>query len=128
MADAVDRSLGDLPHKPRDLAALELLRTYADLLDDAIDRLGESDEEENPRDFGRMVMAVSKIGPRLEAMLDRLGMAPGARPSTPEGDAHGDPDAAGALDQLEQDAAARADGLSAAPLVDPAVTAALAEE
>ncbi|MDQ1700670.1 MAG: hypothetical protein QOG34_2533 [Frankiaceae bacterium] len=128
IADAVRRSLEDTPHLPRDKAAIALLLHYADLLDDATDRLDDAAEEGEHRDFGRMVMAISKIGPRVEAMLDRLGMSPGARPAKRDGD----PDAAGAageaLQELEQRAAARAAGQPVAPAVDPAVAKAIAGE
>ncbi|HWS33885.1 MAG TPA: hypothetical protein VN408_14230, partial [Actinoplanes sp.] len=74
------------------------------------------------RDFGRMVTAVSKIGPRLERMFDLLGMAPGARPTLPkDGPADADPQER-ALDQLR--AIGPAPGFDQAAFVDPSVTAA----
>lgn len=118
---AVDQSLSDLPRKPRDHAAVQLLRLYATLLDDAVDRLQDAAEQDEARDFGRMTTAIVKIGPRFERMIDMLGMAPGARPTAPpspsEEPAGGDPRSV-ALDKLRT-----ADpGFDPTAFVDPAVT------
>lgn len=92
LSRAVERSLEDLPRLDRDRAAVEALRLYATMLDDAVDRMKDAAEDDEARDFGRMVTAVSKIGPRFERMIDMLGMAPGSRPIAPK-DPHagGDP-------------------------------------
>lgn len=118
---AVDASLDDLPRKPRDGAAVQLLRLYATLLDDAVDRLQDAAEENEARDFGRMTTVITKIGPRFERMIDMLGMAPGSRPTAPPGPgeepAGGDPRSR-ALDDLRTGAV----GLDTTAFVDPAVT------
>lgn len=118
---AVERSLRDLPRLDRDRAAVDALRLYATLLDDAVDRMSDAAEEDEARDFGRMVNVVAKIGPRFERMIDMLGMAPGSRPVAPK-----DPHAGGDpqddfLEQLRDDVTA---GFDPAASVDPAVTAA----
>lgn len=123
---AVERSLPDTPVKPRDAAAVALLKHYATLLDDAGDRLSDAAEEDQAADFNRMAMTISRLGPRMEAMLDRLGMAPGARPALRGGEPHGVDAAAAALAKLRDDAAAA--GVDDSPAVDPAVEAALAAE
>jgi hypothetical protein len=103
---------------------IALARHYADLIDDATDRLFEAEEEDQARDFARMVAIVAKIGPRLEATLDRLGMSPGARPAVRNGgDAGGDP-ASAALERVRSDTAAASDGVDYAAAVDPSVAAA----
>jgi plasmid stabilization system protein ParE len=120
LSAAVESSLVDVPRKPRDEAAVEALRLYARLLDDATDRLQEAAEDEEARNLSRMVTVISKIGPRFERMIDMLGMAPGARPTPPPGvqeGAGGDPRSE-AL-QVLRDAAARLDPTS---FVDPSVT------
>lgn len=118
---AVDHSLADLPRKRRDHAAVQLLRLYATLLDDAVDRLQDAAEQEEARDFGRMTVAITKIGPRFERMIDMLGMAPGSRPTAPpapgEEPTGGDP-RSDALEQLRTDSV----GLDPTAFVDPAVT------
>lgn len=128
---ALVASLESTPRLPRDAGAVKLLLHYADLLDDATDRLSDAAEEEETRDFGRMVTVIAKLGPRLEAMLDRLGMAPGARRPADNGggggDGNGRPDpAAAALAALRDNAGPGADGAAAgvdyAAVVDPAVT------
>ncbi|MEV0899256.1 hypothetical protein [Actinoplanes sp. NPDC049802] len=122
---AVEASLPDLPRLPRDGAAVAALRLYATLLDDTVDRVQDAAEEDQARDFGRMVTAITKIGPRFERMIDMLGMSPGSRPSAPQqgGPAGGDP-ASAALDQLRAGVAAVAARFDPAATVDPAVTAA----
>ncbi len=120
MIAAVEASLPDLPRLPRDRAAVAALRLYATLLDDAVDRISEAAEDDEARDFGRMVTAVSKIGPRLERMFDMLGMAPGARPQLPEtGPPGGDPQQE-AFDHLR--AGTTPAGFDHGALVDPSVT------
>jgi hypothetical protein len=119
---AVERSLPDLPRKPRDEAAVAALKLYATLLDDSVDRLQDAVEEEQNRDFGRMVMAITKIGPRFERMIDMLGMAPGSRPAAPQGGSTGGDPASAALDQLRAGVRAVAARLDPAAAVDPAVT------
>lgn len=125
MRAAVEASLPDLPRKPRDEAAVAALKLYAVLLDDIVDRLKDAAEEDEARDFGRMVTAVTKIGPRFERMLDMLGMTPGSRPTAPQGGqpAGGDPTAT-ALEQLRADVRSAAARFDPAAAVDPAVTAA----
>lgn len=100
---ALDEALRTTPYMPRDVAMVTLARRYADTLDDAYDRLDEAseDEEEQPRNFGRMVAVIAKIGPRYEAVLDKLGMSPGARPATRGGEPHGVDPAAAALASLQ---------------------------
>jgi hypothetical protein len=119
---AVDRSLTDLPRKPRDEAAVAALRLYATLLDDTVDRLSDAAEEDEARNFGRMVTAVTKIGPRFERMIDMLGMAPGSRPTAPQGgeNSGGDP-ASAALAELRAGVRAVAARLHPPAALDPAV-------
>lgn len=116
--NAVERSLEDLPRKPRDAAAVAALQLYATLLDDAVDRMKDAAEDDETRDFGRMVNVISKVGPRFERMIDLLGMAPGSRPQAPPAGAQtgGDPRSA-ALDAL-RDTPSRVDTTA---FVDPAV-------
>lgn len=118
---AFDHALITAPHLPRDLAAVQLARTYADMLDDALDRLAERAEEEDDgsRAFARVVAVIAKIGPRYEAVLDKLGMSPGARPAVRGGEPHGVDPAAAALDDLRDGAVA--DGVDYSAVVDPAV-------
>ena len=120
LSAAVESSLADLPHLPRDRAAIAALRLYATLLDDAVDRLGEAVDDEQARDFGRMATFITKVGPRFERMIDLLAMAPGSRPVAPK-DPHvgGDP-ASAALERLRAGGAAV--GFDPAAAVDPAVT------
>jgi hypothetical protein len=125
---AFDEALRTAPHLPRDVAAVHLARTYAGMLDDATDRLTEHGEEhdEQSRDFARVVAVIAKIGPRYEAVLDKLGMSPGARPAVRGGEPHGVDPSASALDELRNGAAAA--GVDPAAYVDPAVAAALADD
>jgi hypothetical protein len=120
---ALVAALEDAPYLPRDRAAVALALRYADLLDDAQDRVEQADDDDESRAYGRYVAVVAKIGPRLEAVLDRMGMTPGARPAVPGGSPHGsapDPRAV-ALEQLQQSAGAPAPGIDPAAFVDPAV-------
>lgn len=134
---ALEQALESTPRLPRDLATVQLALRYAELLDDAFDALAvEPSLEDGERDDGAMhartVLEISRIGARLEATLDRLGMAPSARPAvTGNGGGESGPTAeAVALEQLRADAAAGApaSGLDYAAAVDPAVTAADAED
>lgn len=127
---AFDHAIDTAPHLPRDLAAVHLARTYASMLDDALDRLAERQEEEEDDDgsraFARVVAIIAKIGPRYEAVLDKLGMSPGARPAVRGGEPHGVDPAAAALDQLRNGAAPA--GFDPAAHLDPAVAEALADD
>lgn len=121
-------ALGDTPHLVRDRATIALALQYAGLLDDAVDRLGEAEEDEQHRNFARMAALIDKIGGRYLATLERMGMAPGARAATRAGDPMGvgvgaDP-ATAALDVLQRaaDAARAAARVDPAAYVDPAVT------
>lgn len=121
-------ALSDTPHLIRDRATIALALQYAGLLDDAVDRLGEADEDEQHRNFARMAALIDKIGGRYLATLERMGMAPGARAATRAGDPQGvsggsDP-ATAALAALQRaaDAARAAAGVDPAASVDPAVT------
>lgn len=126
--DAFDEAMRTAPHLPRDVAAVHLARTYAGMLDDATDRLTEHGEEESDdsRDFARVVTIISKIGPRYEAVLDKLGMSPGARPAVRGGEPHGVDPSAAALDALRNGTPAAGGDPSA--YVDPAVAAALTDD
>jgi hypothetical protein len=118
-------ALQDAPRLPRDLAVVELALTYARELDRLFVRLAEPDAIDSPVHHKRVITEIDIIGRRLEAVLDRLGMSPGARPAVraTEPGAGGDPDSA-ALAALRSDAAGGAPGLDYAAAVDPAVTAA----
>jgi hypothetical protein len=142
----LDAALESTPVLPRDAVAVMLARRYAEALDDCFDALAgvarpcprcrttydEGDAVEDGAAHARVVLEISRLGGRLEAMLDRLGMAPSARPAVPGGGGGiGGPTPAGAaLSQLERDAAAGApaSGVDYAAHVDPAVTGADAEE
>lgn len=129
LSAALQTALADTPHLPRDRAMIALAVRYAALLDDATDRLQEAadtmadtDGQDGARDFGRMITVVTRLGPRLEAVLDKLGMSPGSRRA--DGSTHvPDDPAAAALGDLRAAFAARVD-LAAA--VDPAVTSTIA--
>jgi hypothetical protein len=126
---ALNESLRSTPHLPRDRAMIELARHYARMLDDAADRLSDAGEgeAEDGRDFARMAALIARIGPRYEATLDRLGMSPGARPAVRGGEHDGRTDpAAAALAVLQSGGVAA--GVDYAAGVDPAVTAADAED
>lgn len=127
---ALAAALESAPYLPRDRAAVALAFRYADLIDDAQDRIEQAEDDDESRAYGRYVTVVAKIGPRLEAVLDRMGMTPGARPAVPGGVPHGaapDPRAS-ALEHLERSAGTPAAGLDPSALVDPAVAAALTDE
>lgn len=115
---SVESALRDLPRLPRDRAAVQALRLYATLLDDAVDRLSDAAEDDETRDFARMVNVVAKIGPRFERMIDMLGMAPGSRPVLPK-DPHAGGDPRNDILERLRDIA---DGFDPAAAVDASVT------
>lgn len=126
---ALDAALTTTPVLPRDAAILALARQYADLIDDATARLSDAAEDDEARDFARMVATIARLGPRYEATLDRLGMSPGARSATRNGDpqgVNGGPDPGSvALDRLTGGSAAGpAAGIDYTAFVDSAVKAA----
>jgi hypothetical protein len=129
---ALEAALETTPRMPRDGVAVQLALRYAEALDDAFDALvGGDDAAEDGAAHARTVLEIARLGSRLEAMLDRLGMAPSARPVLPTGggESGGDP-ASGELDRLRSDAAAGAPttGVDYAAAVDPAVAEADAED
>jgi hypothetical protein len=135
----LDESLGTTPVLPRDAVTVAIARRYAAALDDCFDELvgaarpcprcrqvyDDGDAVEDGAAHARVVLEISRLGARLEATLDRLGMSPGARPAVPGGGGMSGPTAAdSALSQLERDAAAGApaSGVDYTAEVDPAVT------
>lgn len=120
-------SLRTTPVLPRDAVTVALAHRYAGALDDLFDRLEDMEAQEDGAHHARTVLEITRIGARLEATLDRLGMSPGARPATrgAEGQTGDDP-ARDSLDTLRRDAdaGAPASGVDYAAAVDPAVTAA----
>jgi hypothetical protein len=107
------------------LVAVTLARRYARALDVCLDDLESNEAIEDAAHHARKVLEIARLGQRMEGMLDRLGMAPGARPAVP-GNPNGaerDPQSS-ALDQLRTDAAAGAptSGVDYAASVDPSVT------
>ena len=128
----LEEALETTPRMPRDALAVAVLRRYARALDDCFDALNDDDPAEDPAAHARVVLEISRLGARLEAMLDRMGMAPSARPAAREGEGGGtggDP-ASAELDRLRADAAAGAPtvGVDYAAAVDPSVTEADAED
>lgn len=123
---AFEQAVASAPHMPRDVAMVHLARQYAAMLDDAFDRMDDAAEQgdEESRVFARVVGLVAKIGPRYEAVLDKLGMSPGARPAVRGGEPHGVDPAATALGQL-RDGDGAAAGLDPTAYLDPAVAQAL---
>ena len=122
---ALQDALDHTPHLRRDRALIALAFRYADLIDDMTDRLSEAGDEDQAANFRRHVDGIARIGARLESTLNALGMAPGARAATRQGDPQGvsgqresDP-AAAALDRLQRAAATA--GIDYAAVVDPAV-------
>jgi hypothetical protein len=126
----LEESLETTPRMPRDAFAVALLRRYARALDDCFDALNDDDPTEDAASHARVVLEISRLGARLEAMLDRMGMAPSARPVLPAGGERGGDPTSGELERLRADAAAGTPttGLDYAAAVDPAVTAADAED
>jgi hypothetical protein len=121
----LDQALETTPRLPRDLVTVTLARRYARALDLCLDQLESDDAIEDAAHHARKVLEIARLGQRMEGMLDRLGMAPGARPAVP-GNPNGaerDPQSS-ALDQLRTDAAAGAptSGVDYAASVDPSVT------
>lgn len=121
----LERSLESVPRLPRDAASISLALRYAGALDDCFDVLTGADASEDPAHHARVVLEISRLGGRLEAMLDRLGMAPSARPLTREEGGPGATDPASrALDALRADSASGypGAGVDYTAAVDPAVT------
>lgn len=117
---------------PRDAAAVALACRYAERLDDLLEMsLSGLDVAESNAERARVTLEITRMGARLEGMLDRLGMTPAARPALPMGGGGGGttPEA-DSLDQLRRDAAAGApsSGVDYSAAVDPAVAEADAEE
>lgn len=121
---ALVASLESTPHLPRDRAMIALALRYADMIDDAQDRAGEADDDDQARNVARMIGLVAKIGPRLEAVLDKMGMSPGARPATTGGaPLNGTDPGSAALAGLQAGRpGSPAPGIDYAAAVDPAVT------
>ena len=119
-------ALRDTPRLPRDSATVELALKYAALLDDLFVRLDEHESVESSTEHRRVIMNIDTIGRRLDAVLDRLGMSPGARPPARDAEPGGDP-ANAALDAQRADATAPA-GIDYSPALDPSVEAALRSE
>lgn len=120
----LEEALETTPRLPRDALAVAVLRRYARALDDCFDDLDSPDAIEDRAAHARVVLEIARLGQRLEGMLDRLGMAPSARPVLPlKGDAGGDP-ASAELDRLRSDAAAGSPttGVDYTASVDPSVT------
>lgn len=123
---ALDEALETTPRLPRDAAAVALARRYAAALDDLFDALvNDPDASEDRATHARVILEITRIGGRFEACLDRLGMAPGARPVIPGERGGGDP-TSDRLDALRSDSAAGAPttGIDYTAAVDPAVIAA----
>jgi hypothetical protein len=130
---ALEVALETTPRLPRDMATVQLALRYAELLDDLFAALGkqvapEDAERDDGAEYARTVLAIARTGARFEATLDRLGMAPSARPAVTGigGGEHGPTAEAVALEQLRADASAGApaSGVDYAAAVDPAVAAA----
>jgi hypothetical protein len=122
--DAFLAGLDTTPRLPRDAVTVALGQRYAETLDDLFDMLTSGEAAEDGAAHARVILEITRIGARLEAVADKLGMAPGARPAAdPKGGAGVDP-ASVALDNLRTDAAAGypAAGIDYAAGVDPAVT------
>jgi hypothetical protein len=131
ISSELDEALESTPVLPRDSVAVALARRYANALDDCFDSLINDEASEDGAAHARVILEISRLGGRLEAMLDRLGMSPAARPAVPTGGGASGPTVAGAaLEQLERDAAAGAptSGVDYTAAVDPAVTEADAED
>ena len=127
----LDDALATVPRLPRDAVAVALAYRYAAALDDCFDALTEVTAMENPAEHARKVLEIARLGQRLEAQLDRLGMAPSARPAVVgNGGDHGPTPEAREFERLRADAAAGAPatGVDYAASVDPSVTEADAED
>lgn len=131
LAVQLDDALATTPRLPRDAVTVALAYRYATALDDCFDALTGADALEDPAEHARKVLEIARLGARLEATLDRLGMAPSARPAVVgNGGDHGPTAEALAFERLRADAAAGApsSGLDYAAGVDPAVAAADSED
>lgn len=126
----LEDSLRTTPTLPRDALAVAMLKRYARAIDDCFDDLNSVDAVEDRAVHARVVLEIARLGQRVEAMLDRLGMAPSARPAMPKTGEPGVDPQARALDQLRSDAAtgAPASGIDYTAAVDPAVTDADTED
>jgi hypothetical protein len=104
MRDQVDAGLADAASTARDAGAVELLRTYADLIDDAgvpgkyteaLDWLvgvGAASEDKAADKHVRAILlglsrqtATSDLGPKLLAAMEALQMTPRARKAAAPG-------------------------------------------
>jgi hypothetical protein len=131
VAEDLAKSLRTTPTLPRDAVTVALAHRYAATLDACFDALTGWQAEEDPATHARVILEITRIGARLEATLDRLGMSPGARPATRGAEGMtGDDPARDSLDTLRRDAdaGAPASGVDYAAAVDPAVAEALAED
>lgn len=124
---ALTAALGTTPRLPRDNAVVTLALTLADQLDTALDQLEQADEDDEARNFHRMMVVIDKLTIRYLQTLDRLGMSPGSRPAVQggEGDRRTDP-ADGHLARLQGAATGAAAGQHPGAALDPAVAEALA--
>ena len=125
LSEQLDDALATTPRLPRDAVAVALAYRYAAALDDCFDALTDDDAMGDPAEHARKVLGIARLGARLEAQLDRLGMSPSARPAVQgDGGDHGPTPEAAAFQRLRADAAAGAPatGLDYAAGVDPAVT------
>lgn len=121
-----------------------MLKRYAGAIDDCFDDLNgvtrtcsvcksqftEDDAAEDGAAHARIVLEISRLGARVEAMLDRLGMAPSARPALPKTGEPGVDLETRTLVALRSDAAtgAPASGIDYTSGVDPAVEEADTED
>lgn len=125
IAGDLDDALETTPRLPRDAVTVALARRYAGALDDCFDALVNGDAAEDGAAHARVILEIARLGARLEATLDRLGMAPSARPAVPggSGGSSGTSAAGAALEQLERDsgAGAPASGVDYTAAVDPSV-------
>ena len=118
-------ALETTPRLPRDAAAVALARRYAAALDDLFDTLAnDPDANEDRATHSRVILEITRIGGRFEAVMDKLGMMPASRPAVPRGEGAGGDPASDSLDALRADAArgAPASGIDYAAAVDPSVT------
>lgn len=130
------KSLETTPVLMRDLVSVELALAYAEKLDGLLVRLGEEEALDSAAHHKRVITEIDIVGRRLEAMLDRLGLSPAARPAVPSGGGPAVPDpTAAALDGLVRDAERRNAGGTVSEEddagwfgVDPDVTALIGEE
>lgn len=98
---AVTTALRDSEHLPRDGAAVALARRYAALIERAEAIAGALDDLEFVDDDQARILAglrakvdaqavAADLGPKLLAVLDKLGMTPGSRTGTTTGKAADD--------------------------------------